>query len=43
MTLMQSIGWMTEVAIHPEMDPTVKGLTSDMSILYLGLSTLSVI
>ena len=42
-TLMQSIGWMTQVAMQPEMDPTVKGLTSDMRVLSLGLSTLRVI
>lgn len=29
--------------MQPEMDPTVKGLTSDMRVLSLGLSTLRVI
>ena len=34
---------MTEVAIQPEIDPTVKGLTSDMRVPSLGLSTFRVI
>ena len=34
---------MTQVAMQPDMEPTVKGLTSDMTKLSLGLSTLRVI
>ena len=38
MTLTQSTGWITEVAMHPEMDPTRKGLAMAESKLSLGLA-----
>jgi len=37
MTLTVSTGWITEVARAPEMEPTKKGLKSNMNRLSLGL------
>jgi len=36
-TLTVSTGWITDVAITPEIDPTIKGLTRDASRLSFGL------
>ena len=43
MTLTVSIGWMTQVATHPEMDPTAKDLNSALKTLSLGFSVVAVV
>ena len=40
MTLTVSIGWMTEVAMQPEKEPTRKGFSSIINRFYLGLLSL---